>query len=237
MRTPEIQLNKFYTFSDLHSPMQKVPGPSSLEQIQTWPLAWQQSLFRKKFIAVWLLIIPLLAAFPVFFQHIEKREGIVLNDWLLNRISVHNVSLPVFIFIWGTTLLAIIRCVKKPQILMLLLWSYLLVSLFRILAIWLVPLDPPPHLIPLVDPLTNFFYGKQYVTKDLFFSGHTSSVFIVFLGLEKRWDKVLSLAFTICIAALLLVQHVHYTIDIIAAPFAAWLAHVLAGMIVRAGHR
>lgn len=173
--------------------METLPSRPLLEQQQTWPDAWRQPVFRKKFVLVWALILPLLAAFPVFFQHIEKREGIILNDWLLNQISVRNVSLPVFIFIWGAALLAIVRCVKSPQTLLLLLWTYLLVSLSRMACIWLVPLNAPPHLIPLIDPLTNFFYGKQYITKDLFFSGHTSSVFIIFLGLKKKWDKVLTL--------------------------------------------
>jgi len=213
--------------------METLPSRPLLEQQQTWPDAWRQPVFRKKFVLVWALIFPLLAAFPVFFQHIEKREGIILNDWLLNQISVRNVSLPVFIFIWGAALLAIIRCVKSPQTLLLLLWTYLLVSLSRMLCIWLVPLNAPPHLIPLIDPLTNFFYGKQYITKDLFFSGHTSSVFIIFLGLKKKWDKVLTLVFVICIAVLLLIQHVHYTVDILAAPVASWLCYQLAKVIVR----
>ncbi len=210
--------------------VQSLPLP---ETLQTWRRAWRRRLFRIKFIFVWVLIFPLLAAFPVFFQHIEKREGIVLNDWVLNQLSVHNVSLAVFILIWGATLLAIIRCIKNPQILLLLLWTYLLVSLTRMLCIWLVPLNAPPHLIPLVDPLTNFFYGKQYVTKDLFFSGHTCSVFIVFLGLEKKWDKIITLIFVICIGTLLLIQHVHYTIDVLAAPVASWLSYKVARLIVR----
>lgn len=198
----------------------------------TWSYAWSQPLFRAKFIIVWLLLIPLLDIFHVFFQHIEKRNGIVLNDWLLRQLPVHNVSLPVFIFIWGATLLAIIRSVKRPRLLLMLLWSYLLVSSARILCIWLVPLETPPHLIPLVDPLTNFFYGKEYITKDLFFSGHTSSVFIIFLCLRKKTDKWLTLFFVLCIAILLLVQHVHYTVDILAAPIATYLCYRLARLIV-----
>jgi len=170
-----------------------------------WTSAWAQPLFRTKFIVVWLFIFPLLTIFHIFFAHIEKRDGVQLYDWLLNMIPSHNVSLPVFLFIWGATLLA---------------------------SIWLVPLDAPANLIPLVDPLTNFFYGKQYVTKDLFFSGHTSSVFIIFLGLEKRNDKIFTLFSVICIAVLLLVQHVHYSIDILAAPLAAYLCYRLARMIV-----
>jgi PAP2 superfamily C-terminal len=217
--------------------MQKAPPRLLQEQNETWSNAWSQPLFRIKFIAVWLLIFPLLSVFHLFFTHIEKREGIVLNDWLLNQIPVHNVSLPVFIFIWGAALLAIIRCVKNPQILLLLLWTYLLASISRIVCIWMIPLNAPPHLIPLIDPLTNFFYGKQYITKDLFFSGHTSSVFMVFLGLRKKRDKIFALISVLCLSILLLIQHIHYTIDILAAPVATYLCFRLAKIIIRAGTR
>ncbi|MEP7278707.1 MAG: phosphatase PAP2-related protein [Bacteroidota bacterium] len=211
--------------------MQTAPDRLLPEKKNTWFYAWSERSFRVKFILVWLLIFPLLAAFHLFFIHIEKREGIVLNDWLLEHIPVHNASLPVFVFIWGAALLAVIRCVKNPRILLLMLWTYLLVSICRILCIWMIPLNAPPHLIPLVDPLTNFFYGKHYITKDLFFSGHTSSVFIVFFGLEKKRDKIFILISVICIAVLLLVQHVHYTIDILAAPVATFLCFRLAKLI------
>src|SRR5450432_3045575 len=193
------------------------------EQQDTWSSALSRPLFRTKFILVWLLIFPLLAIFHVFFEHIEQRNGFVLNDWLLNQLPVHNVSIAVFIFIWGAFLLAILRSIKDPNALLLMLWTYLLVSISRILCIWMIPLNAPQHLIPLIDPLTNFFYGKQYITKDLFFSGHTSSVFITFLGLRKKGDKIFTLVSVICIGTLLLVQHVHYTIDILAAPIITYL--------------
>ena len=212
--------------------MQTAPPRPLPQEQDTWAQAWSQPLFRIKFITGWALVLTMLATFHIFFAHIEKREGVVLYDWLLNRIPVHNVSLPVFIFIWGATLLAIIRSVKAPQLCLLMIWSYLLVCIARVVAIWLVPLNPSPHLIPLVDPLTNFFYGKQYITKDLFFSGHTSSVFIIFLCLPKKQDKIFTLLSVICIAILLLVQHVHYTIDILAAPIIAYVCYRMALLMV-----
>jgi len=73
--------------------------------------------------------------------------------------------------------------------------------------------------------LSNHFYGGKFLTKDLFFSGHTSIQFLSFLCLQKKSDKVLALISTILVASLVLVQHVHYTIDVLAAPLFTWLSY------------
>lgn len=85
------------------------------------------------------------------------------------------------------------------------------------LSINLLPLNPPIGLIPMVDPLTNAFYGKVYITKDLFYSGHTSTIFLIFLCLRQRWDRLMTFVGTLIVGSLLLVQHVHYTIDVLGA--------------------
>jgi len=211
--------------------MQTAPNRQSVKAT-SWSYAWSQPAFRIKFIVAWALVLSILAGFHIFFEHIEKREGPILDDWLLNQIPSYNVSVPVFICIWGATLIAIIRSIKYPQTCLLMATSYLLVSLTRILSIWFISLNPPNGLIPLVDPLTNFFYGKQYITKDLFFSGHTSSVFIIFLCLTKRSDKIITGVLCIILAVLLLVQHVHYTIDILAAPVISYGCYLLAKWLV-----
>ncbi|HEX3386290.1 MAG TPA: phosphatase PAP2-related protein, partial [Mucilaginibacter sp.] len=54
--------------------------------------------------------------------------------------------------------------------------------------------------------------------KDLFFSGHTSTMVLIYLCLQKRTDKLIALIAAFAVACLLLVQHIHYTIDVLAAP-------------------
>src|SRR5690349_14444397 len=87
------------------------------------------------------------------------------------------------------------------------------------LTITLVPLDPPVGIIHLKDPLTSLTYGGRqlFITKDLFFSGHTSNLFMIYLCLQKKRDKQFALLATIVIATLVLVQHIHYSIDVIVA--------------------
>ena len=142
----------------------------------------------------------------------------MLNDLVLNAIPAHNVSWAIFTVIWGLGAYALYRGMEKPTIYITYLWTFIFITILRALAISLIPLNPPPGLIVLTDPLTGVFYGRSTITKDLFFSGHTSILFLAFLCLERRFDKILALGCTFTVACLLLVQHVHYTIDIIAAP-------------------
>jgi membrane-associated phospholipid phosphatase len=94
-------------------------------------------------------------------------------------------------------------------------------------SIYLVALDPPNGLIHLVDPLTGIFYGNVVITRDLFFSGHTSTLVLIFLCLEKRTDKILGFIAIVVVMILLLVQHIHYTIDVVAAPVIVYIIFLL----------
>jgi hypothetical protein len=82
-----------------------------------------------------------------------------------------------------------------------------------------VPFNPPLKMIPLADPFVQFFGSGAVLTKDLFFSGHTATLFILFLTAASKKTKYFFLTGTIIAALLLLLQHVHYTVDVLSAPF------------------
>lgn len=205
-------------------------------QIKTsWKLAWSQAKFRNRIIIGFALNIPVLILFPAFFQYIEQRNGTQLNDVLLNIIHPINVSTYIFIIIWLMALLMLVRALQQPDIFIKFLFSFFLLSITRIITISIIPLNPPKNLIPLVDPLTNIFYGNTFITKDLFYSGHVATQFLMFLCLKKRIDKLIATVSTISIAVLVLVQHVHYTIDVIAAPVFAYGCFITGGFIAKNG--
>jgi hypothetical protein len=183
-----------------------------------WKQTWSSSLQRAQLLIGSLLMILISFMLPSFFNLIQKRTGPLLNDWVLSAIPPHNVSWAIFTVIWGIGFYSLWRGIEKPTIYITYLWTFIFITILRVLAISLVPLNPPTGLIVLTDPLTAVFYGRSTITKDLFFSGHTSILFLAFLCLERKWDRILALAGTIIVACLLLVQHVHYTVDIIAAP-------------------
>ncbi|MBD2754111.1 phosphatase PAP2-related protein [Spirosoma validum] len=190
--------------------------PSPINDL-AWNTAWSSPLFRRKLGVGLVGILAILVTFPYFFQTIEKHTGPVLNDWVLDRLPPQDVSLIIFITIWASGLLLLIRVRRSPTIFMTFIYSYIIITLSRMLSINLVPLNPPVGLLPLVDPLTNAFYGKTYITKDLFYSGHTSTIFLIFMCLRRRWDRFFTFIGTLIVGAGLLLQHVHYTIDVVGA--------------------
>ena len=97
----------------------------------------------------------------------------------------------------------------------------------RIIAMYLLPLEPPQNMIMLNDPFVEFFGTGQTLTKDLFFSGHTATLFILFLVSEKKIIKTIFLVSTIIVAISVLLQHVHYTIDVFAAIFFTYACYKL----------
>ena len=197
----------------------------AFDKSNTWGEAWQNKGFRTKLIASLLIFVGLLLFLPHFFAFIEKREGVVINDWILQLIPAKNFSVIIFILIWSVFLLAIIRSVQEPAVSLMILLSVVIILFLRILTIYFVVLDPPPGLIVLTDPLTSLTYGGKgiFITKDLFFSGHTSNLFIVYLCVQKKADKIFVLLSAITVGILVLVQHVHYSMDVIAAFFITWL--------------
>lgn len=168
-----------------------------------------------------------LSVLPVFFNSIEKRKGVVLNDFVLNNIPAHNVSVYIFAVIWGMAALAFYRAISKPSMYVTYVWAYSFIVLMRFVTITLFKLDPPIGLIQLTDPLTGIFYGHANITKDLFFSGHTATLFLIYLTLEKKSDKIIGILAVIAVMVLLLVQHVHYTLDVLAAPVAVYPIYTL----------
>lgn len=197
-----------------------------------WKKAWGTVQTRQQIITGTAMMLAVVCMLPHFFSYIEKRNGIVLNDRLLALIPPHNVSGLIFAIIWGMIGLTIIRAVQKPAIYIIYCWTLLFVSVARIACISLVPLNPPHGLVPLTDPLSSAFYGYSDITKDLFFSGHTATMVLIFLCLEKPVDKIIAFIAMIAVMFLLLVQHIHYTIDVFFAPIAVYAFYRLTNYLL-----
>jgi hypothetical protein len=199
-----------------------------------WKNAWSNRKFRRMTIAGSVILLGILISFPFFFAMIEQREGTLLNDRLLLLIPPNDVSIATFTVIWSMTLLLWVRCVQDPWIFVLFLLCFVILCISRMLTIIIIPLNPPVGLIPLKDPLSSIFYGgtDKFIQKDLFYSGHTSIQFLMFLTLKRKTDKILAFFSTLAIGTLVLVQHVHYTVDVLAAFVFTYIIYRIGKKIV-----
>ncbi|MGP8216658.1 MAG: phosphatase PAP2-related protein [Bacteroidia bacterium] len=201
--------------------------------LRNWQNALKNKVFRKNLITGLILFPVSLVITYLFFNHVEdSKGGIILNDWTLTVIPPEDVSFPIGFFLTSVTLLFFLRALIDPNMLLTFLFAYILLLYSRIITIEITGLLPPPGLIALKDPVSDVVYGSRFITKDLFYSGHTAYLFLLYLISYKKRDKYYMIFAVISVGILLLVQHVHYTIDIAFAPFFAFGCYWLAKKII-----
>jgi hypothetical protein len=189
---------------------------------------WQVSGFRQKFWITTLIVAIILVSMPHFFNFIQNRPGPQLNDWLLGVLPVVDCSWPIFFAMYSLSIYAVYRSFHNPLVFYKYASVYILITLCRAVTIYVYPLDPPSDLVSLTDPFLSIFYGGKEITRDLFFSGHTSSMLLMFLAIDTRFGKIYGMIVTISVAVMLLLQHIHYTADVLVAFPATFLFWRLA---------
>ena len=183
---------------------------------------------RNQVLVMILLYIFLFKYCRVVMMGLEARQGTQVNDYFLQLLPSYDCSLVTFLFTYAALATFVLSAISFPKIFTVWLQAYCLLIVMRTIAIYLVPLEPPIGMILLEDPVTILFMsrpGGGYIVKDLFFSGHVSAIVLFYLVSKNLWVKKILLWIALIVSALLLIQHVHYTIDIIAAPFFAFVAY------------
>ncbi len=175
-----------------------------------------------------VLLVSLLIALPQFLLLVEARQGTILPDPLLGLLPTLDLTWAVFSVLYAALIGTIAYLALHPNLLLTAVNSYSLMILFRMGAMFLTALEPPPGMIELKDPFVEFFGTGKVLTKDLFFSGHTATMAVLFLNVRQPVLKYLLLAGAVVVGFSVLLQHVHYSIDVFAAPFFAWCAYGIA---------
>lgn len=206
--------------------------PKSYLQVvqQRWQDALKTNGFIIKLLTTLGIAIWSAPQFPSFFINIQKRDGAYLSDFVLNHLPAVDVSTPIFALIYGMLVFLLCRVLVKPKLFLLFTITFVIETVLRMSTIYFFPLNPPLDLVPLHDTFAELLiYGDtEPITKDLFFSGHTATMVMIWLFLEKPWEKALAAITGVAIAILLLIQHVHYTADVIGAFFFTALSYVIA---------
>ena len=187
--------------------------------------------FRIKFLITLFLLVIILFSLANFLAYNEARPGFSFNDPLLAAFHPVDVTWVTFGLIYLGLIIALSFLTFNPDRMLLALQSYTLIAALRLITIYFLPLNAPIYIIPLKDPFVEYFGGGETLLRDLFFSGHTSTMFLFFLTAKSKKLKTVFLICTILIATCVLIQHVHYTIDVVAAPFFAYTSYRISRLI------
>ncbi len=192
----------------------------------TWKEAFAIKAFCIKFTVTLIIYILVLIVYAKGLATAEAhRNGIVLNDLVLNGFHAVNVSWFLFTITYLTGFGGAVYIFFKPLETIRFLYVYGMLLTLRMACMLLVPLEPPSTIIPLTDPfLHNTFYQGNDNVRDLFFSGHTATMFMFYFFARSRAARIIFLTSTILVGIAVLVQHVHYALDVAAAPFFSWAA-------------
>lgn len=195
-----------------------------------WNTLWSNKSYLTVWISLLLLVLSTLKLISLFLVFNEGRTGgHMINDWVLNALEPADVSTPLFAVTWVCIIGCLPIALRTPKRAMLVFLSIIIIGVLRCICLYLVPLLPPEGIIPLRDTLLEgSFYENQVLVRDLFFSGHTANLALLTFLVDVKWLKYILGVCTCIVAFLLLKQHVHYTIDIIFAPFAAFISYRLA---------
>jgi PAP2 superfamily protein len=192
---------------------------------EAWDEAWRDRGFRLQAALTAPALTTALMALARFVRWAEGRPGATLPDPLLRLLEPRDVTWLTFSLIYAGILGGVALLVRRPRDLLTAVQAYAVMVAFRIAVMWATPLDPPPGMIALQDPFVEGLGTGQLLTRDLFFSGHTSTMFLLFLAAPGRLAKGFFLACTVLVGTCVLWQHVHYAVDVMVAPafaYAAW---------------
>ena len=154
-----------------------------------------------------------------YLPQVELRPGAPIADPVLLAFPAVNVTALTFIIMYMCSLLGLVVMLRYPVRFVIGCFAYAIMLSLRTLTMYLLPMEAPPGIIVLVDPFIGAVAGSDSLTKDLFFSGHTATMFIFALAAPKGLWKWFFVACTIAVGVLVVLQHVHYSIDVLAAFF------------------
>lgn len=144
-----------------------------------------------------------------------------VTDIVLSNIRVYEVG---WIFVWGAILLTCVGAFvifKKVNYAPFVIKSVALFTLIRSVFVSLTHISP----FPVRATINSVFFNKEvfngiFTGNDLFFSGHTGIPFLLALIFwEHKTLRIIFLSFSFMFALVVLLGHLHYSIDVLSAFF------------------
>jgi hypothetical protein len=200
--------------------------------IQNWIERWYNFLPNRR--RIQFLILAFFILFATFYlnnkcsAYADKVQGATLHDLLLDHIIVRDVN---FIFFWIALcwcLCMFIYHIIYPKQMANLVWTYALFIAIRAIFITLTHMGPPSNLEQIPTALKFYAFSA-----DMFFSGHVGGPFLLALLTTNFRYRILALIYTGIMIIIVLLGHMHYSIDVFASLF---IAHSIAEISKKLKH-
>jgi len=168
-----------------------------------------------------LLTVSLVAQFFII-DYVNSLSTTPVTDIILSNIRVYDVG---GIFVYGSiilTVLGVFLGLRRLNFMPFAMKSLALFTLIRAIFVTLTHISPfPTHaVIDLPFFLNNEALSGIFTGNDLFFSGHTGLPFLLALIFwEHKTERTIFLSFSILFAIVVLLGHIHYSIDVLSAYF------------------
>ena len=189
--------------------------------LKNWFKGLKHSLSTHKYKLLMSLIFlsAAVAIYAISGDFVSDHNWSAVSDVILNNIGPYNLS---FIFVWLLVLVVVVfiaypliyQTDKLPYAITILSFFLVIRSVFMLFTHLGAPIDAIKVNAPSLLQFLTF-------TNDLFFSGHTGLPFLGYLIFRKdnKWIKTFMFISSIIMAITVLLMHIHYSIDVLAAFF------------------
>ncbi|MHB8652051.1 MAG: phosphatase PAP2-related protein [Minisyncoccota bacterium] len=198
------------------------------------PLPSKSTYIRTLIVSVFFLVVSLVINFFAAIYSTDRASNPV-TDIVLSNTNVHNVG---GLFTYGAVLfigVIVIACISSLRGLPFVLKAIALFTIIRSGFISLTHISIYPNHVLITSPFfANRYLEGVFTGNDLFFSGHTGLPFLMALIF---WNlpvyRFVFLGFSIMFAVIVLLGHIHYSIDVASAFFITYSIFEIAKRIFK----
>ncbi len=200
---------------------------------------WNSQHRSSLYLGIFLLILSFMVQVSAG-RYSDKKAAFsgFTGDILLDNLPVLNIDFIIIqgaMLFWGFVMLVLIFHYRY------LLFSLKAIALFVIVRAFFISLTHigihPEQAVFDGNGLLTHIYNRLISDSEFFFSGHTGAPFLLALIFwdDKPWRRFF-LAAMVFFAASVLLAHVHYSIDVFAAPFITYGVFKIAAKIFRSDY-
>ena len=180
---------------------------------------WKREFVNHKYLIALSVLFLIIAIILNYFAgvYVSKTNGVSAPDIILDYIPTLDLD---FLFLYGSVFIIAIFFIYplffRVREFHKILSQFSLLVLIRSAFICFTHLQTPASALKFKIPYLFSFFIFQ---NDLFFSGHVAISFLGFLAFKDSKIKWFFLTSSVIMAIIVLLMHVHYTIDVLSAFF------------------